>query len=431
MKLLTKTTVYFLVVMISLLAAGGYFLFHQFSREINERVDRELVYEELQWIQYLEVATSNGSNFILRSPDLLIYPTERRPSRFPTITDTDGRKAKENIRIPFRQLNHVVPVNGVPYQITIRKSQEQKAALVGNITWIMLLVFLGLFAATLLFNWLISRKIWQPFRASLQKVRNLELQGMERIRFEESNITEFNELNTALNTMTQKIHRDYEMVKEFTENAAHEMQTPLAVAQTKMELLLQDPDLKENQIEAISQASTALSRLSKLNQSLLLLAKIENHQYETADVVSLTDHTEKYLNLFEEIIRDKQISVRTNFTADFGVRLHPFLADSLVSNLIGNSIKYNHSGGEINISINSQSYCISNTSLLQPIPAEQLFQRFSASAHSSETSTGLGLAIVKKIVDTHQLTITYEYQNNRHTFCIGRKGQEAFEKSAL
>jgi signal transduction histidine kinase len=421
MKLLTKTTLYFLLFMIPLLAAGGYFLFSQFSREINERVDRELIYDELQWIQYLEAATANGSNFILRSPDLLIYPTERRPTRFPTISDTEGRKAKENVRISFRQLRHVVPINGIPYQITIRKSQEQKAALVGNITWIMLLVFLGLFIATLLFNWLISQQIWYPFRASLQKVRNLELEKMEAIHFEKTNITEFNELNSALNNMSQKIHRDYANMKEFTENAAHEMQTPLAVAQTKLELLLQDPSLQEKQIEAIAQASMALSRLSKLNQSLLLLAKIENNQYETAETISLTAHTKKYLHLFEEIIRDKDIKVSTVFEEDFAVRLHPFLADSLVSNLLGNSIKYNQQGGELRITVQQQSYCISNTSSLPSIPHQQLFQRFTASSHFSESSTGLGLAIVKRITDTHQLTIAYEHADKRHTFCISKK----------
>ena len=246
---------------------------------------------------------------------------------------------------------------------------------------------------------------------------------MELIRFEETNIAEFNELNTALNTMTGKIHRDYETMKEFTENAAHEMQTPLAVAQTKLELLLQDPALNEGQLESISQAGMALSRLSKLNQSLLLLAKIENNQYETADSVNLADSTRKYLRLFDEIIRDKQLLVTTEFQDDFVVRLHPFLADSLVSNLVGNSIKYNNHSGEINIRINSQSFCISNTSTLPPIPQQQLFQRFSASVPHPESSTGLGLAIVKKIADTHQLDITYEHQHNRHSFCIRKKGK--------
>ncbi len=407
--------------MVPLLAVGGYFLFSQFSREINDRVDKELVSEEIQWIQYLEAATANGSDFILRAPDLLIFPTDGPLTQFPEISDTKTERAQKNGPVLFRQLSHVVPVNGTAYQIIIRKSQEQKAALVGNITRIMLVVFLGLFAATLLFNWLISRQLWQPFRASLQKVRNTELQKIEMLRFDETSVPEFNELNTALQAMAQKIHHDYVNMKEFTENAAHEMQTPLAVAQSKMELLLQDATLQESQIEAISQASDSLSRLSKLVQSLLLLAKIENNQYSTSETVSLTEHTRKYLQLFDEIIRDKELTVTTDFAADFKVKLHPFLADSLVSNLIGNSIKYNRTGGELNISISEKSFCITNTSTQPLIPAEQLFKRFTASNKTSEASTGLGLAIVKKINDLHGLYIAYTYENERHSFCITQK----------
>jgi signal transduction histidine kinase len=376
------------------------------------------VYEELQWIQYLEAATVNGADFILRAPDLLIYPTDAPLSQFPNITDTRAARPKENRSVLFRQLSHVVPVNGTAYQIIIRKSQEQKAALVGNITRIMLLVFLGLFLATLLFNWLISRQLWQPFRVSLQKVRATELQKIEALRFEETSITEFNELNTALQSMAQKIHHDYVNMKEFTENAAHEMQTPLAVAQSKLELLLQDASLQEPQIEAISQASNSLNRLSKLVQALLLLAKIENNQYTAAETVSLTEHTRKYLSLFDEIIRDKQLTVVTDFSADFNVRLHPFLADSLISNLIGNSIKYNTAGGEIDIAITAQSYCIRNRSTLPPIATDQLFKRFAASGKTAEASTGLGLAIVKKIIDLHGLNIAYSFDNEHHSFCI-------------
>src|SRR5438105_1944774 len=108
MRLLTKTTVYFLLAMIPLLAAGGYLLFQQFNARINERADKELVYEEVQWIQYIEAATANGSSFILRSPDLLIYPVESEPTQFPVLSTTYGTKARENVQIPFRQLSHVV-----------------------------------------------------------------------------------------------------------------------------------------------------------------------------------------------------------------------------------------------------------------------------------------------------------------------------------
>lgn len=418
MRLLTKTTLYFLIAMIPLLAGGGFLLFRQFSKEIDYRVDRELVYDEIQWIQYVEAVTADGSSFILRAPDLLIYPVDEPVSRYPTIRDTRGAKARENINIPFRQLSHVVAINGTPYQIVIRKSQEQKAVLVANITSIMLLVFVGLFIATLLFNWIISRRLWQPFRTSLQKIRNIELQGMETIRFEQTNTKEFNELNTSLNTMTRKLHNDYVVIKEFTENAAHEMQTPLAVAQTKMELLLQDENLTGPQVDTILQATDALGRLGKLNQSLLLLARIEASQYETAETLNLADVTRKYLDLFAEMIHDRGLRVETEFAGDFTVRLHPVLADSLVSNLLGNAVKYNRTGGRITIAISRQRYCIANTSDAPPIDPQRLFKRFGAPAGAPAHSTGLGLAIVKRIVDTHHMRIAYTFEGAMHRFCI-------------
>jgi signal transduction histidine kinase len=247
---------------------------------------------------------------------------------------------------------------------------------------------------------------------------------MEAIHFEETDIKEFNDLNNSLNQMAGKIHTDYVSMKEFTENAAHEMQTPLAIAQSKLELLMQDGNLKEEQIDSIIQATEALSRLSKLNQSLLLLAKIENNQYETNEVISLKGVNQKYLKLFDELIKDKQLIVETDFAGDFSLNLHPLLADSLISNLIGNAIKYNFTGGKILISIKDNTYQILNTSTLPPIAPAQIFQRFNKVKSNVENSNGLGLAIVKKICDTYNLAIFYEGENNQHRFTITRKVTE-------
>ncbi len=418
MRLLTKTTLYFLTAMVPLLTAAGFYLFHEFSKELNHRSDEELINDEIQWIQYLQTESENGTTFILRAPDISIYPVNSAVTDYPSITDTYGYQAKENNKVPYRKLSHVIPINGVHYQIVIRKSQEQKTVLVENVTRIMLFVFAGLFITTLLFNWLISKRLWKPFKHSLEKIRGAELNKMKAIHFEKTNIKEFNELNSSLNSMTDKIYNDYINMKEFTENAAHEMQTPLAVIQSKMELLLQDSNLKEDQAESIMQANTALNRLSKLNQSLLLLAKIENNQYETNETISLTGITKKYLQLFHEVINDKQLKAETYYTEDFLVQLHPLLADSLISNLIGNAVKYNYTGGSIFITINKNKYQISNTSHLPPIDRQQLFKRFNNSKNSTDTSNGLGLAIVKKIADTHNLLITYHAENGIHSFYI-------------
>lgn len=418
MKLLTKTTLYFLIAMVPLLVAAGIYLFMQFSKELNHRMDAELMGQEVQWIRYLQTEADNGITFRLETPELLIYPVDAPVAAYPTIQDI---YAKANNKIPYRQLSHVVPVNGIPYQIIIRQSQEQKSALEVNITRIMLFVFIGLFAVTMLFNWFISTKLWKPFRQSLEKIRNAELQKMEAIHFDKTEIEEFNELNASLNSMTTKIHNDYVNMKEFTENAAHEMQTPLAVVQSKMELLLQDTNLNDNQVQSIMDASTALSRLSKLNQSLLLLAKIENNQYETNETVDLPDIIKKYLKLFDELIKDKQLITETHFEEELILNLHPLLADSLVSNLLGNAVKYNYPGGKIIITADNNKFQISNTSQLPPIDAGHLFKRFNKTKNATDTSNGLGLAIVKRICDTHNLSITYAEEKGIHQFTVKKK----------
>ncbi len=419
MRLLTKTTLYFLIAMVPLLFGAGFLLYQQFSKEMNHRMDEELITEEVQWINYLQSEADNGSTFILRTPEIIIAPVQAPITTYPSIEDAYGEKG--NAQMPYRQLSQIVPVNSVPFLIKIRRTQEQKVAMKIKVTRTMLLVFIGLFAATLLFNWLISKSLWTPFKLSLKKIRAAELQKMEAVHFENTNIIEFNELNSSLNLMAEKIYNDYINMKEFTENAAHEMQTPLAVVQSKMELLLQDTNLNDGQVQAIIDSTEALNRLSKLNQSLLLLAKIENNQYETNESLSLVEVTKRYLKLFDEMIRDKQIQVETRFLQNFQINLHPLLADSLISNLIGNAIKYNYTGGTISIEVRESMYKISNSSNLSPIDEKQLFKRFNKSKVNRDSSNGLGLAIVKKICDTHNLSITYDGVIGLHHFIIKRK----------
>lgn len=418
MRLLTKTTLYFLTTLIVLLAAGGYFLFRQFSRELDRQTDQELIIEEVQWIRYLQGEADNGTTFILRTPDLLVYPVDGPVAEFPTFSQTRGFSARQEKEVPYRQLSHIVSVRGIPYQLTIKKSQEQKAVFVANISKVLLLVFVLIFIVIMLFNALINQTIWKPFKRTLEKIRGAELHKMEGIHFEKTAVSEFNDLNTSLNLMANKMYRDFVNMKEFTENAAHEMQTPLAVAQSKIELLLQDANLTDEQAGSIAQASMALKRLSNLNQSLLLLAKIENNQFETNEQIDMAAVTQKYLQLFSEIIKDKGVEVNTTIQGAFTTAIHPFLAESLISNLVGNAVKYNYTGGNIDIFMTSKIFKVSNTSQLSAIENDQLYKRFNKKNAGNETSNGLGLAIIKKICDANDLIISYQCESGIHSFTI-------------
>ncbi|MES1219153.1 MAG: histidine kinase dimerization/phospho-acceptor domain-containing protein, partial [Bacteroidota bacterium] len=342
MKLLTKTTIYFLTAMLTLLGITGFYMFKQFSRALDERSDKELLSGELEWIRYLQTQSANGTTFILRSKEISIFPTDAPPENYPAIANAGDYTFESGVKIPYRQLTQVVSIDGINYQLIIKKSQEQKIALVNYFTRIMLFVFAGLFLATILFNWIISRKLWQPFRLSLQKIRTADLQKIQTIHFEKTNTSEFNELNASLNYMTGKIYNDFLSMKEFTEDAAHEMQTPIAVIQSKLEILLQDSNLSAEQVESVVQSADALNRLSRLNQGLLFLAKIQNNQYSADGLIDLADTTRKYLALFSELIGEKNIEAETIYKSNFSLPLNQVLADSLISNLLMNAIRYNY-----------------------------------------------------------------------------------------
>lgn len=378
MKLLTKTTIYFLTAMLTLLGITGVYLYQQFSQALDDRNDKELLSGELEWIRYLESQSSQGTTFILRSKEISIFPTDAAPGKYPVIEDAGDYTFESGVRIPYRQLTQVVSIDGQRYQLIIKKSQEQKVALTKYFTRIMLLVFAGLFVATILFNWVISRRLWQPFQQSLQKIRTVDLQKIKTTHFEKTNTREFNELNASLNFMTRKIYDDFLSMKEFTEDAAHEMQTPIAVIQSKLEILLQDSNLTEEQTDSVMQSTEALNRLSRLNQGLLFLAKIQNNQYNAEGFVDFTETTRKYLVLFNELIKEKQIEIESVFTGPFSIPIHPLLADTLVSNLLGNAIRYNYAGGKIKITADGSYFEIMNSSLLDPIPADKLFKRFNS-----------------------------------------------------
>ena len=407
--------------MLTLIGGCAFFLYHEFSRQLDKKSDDELIAEEIQWVQYLEAEAAAGTTVVLKTSGVYIVPVNDPVTPVPLIRNGRDDKGLYGSMQYYRELSQTVPVNGIAYQIILRKSQEQKAALIVNFTRILILVFILLLLSALISNWLISRRLWTPFLGTLEKIRSARLDKIKTSPYEMTNTVEFNELNASLNEMTDKIHRDFMTMKEFTENAAHEMQTPIAVIQSKLELLLQDPGLSKEQAETISGALESLARLGKLNESFLLLAKIENNQYLATEQVDITVIIQKYLSLFSELINDKKLSVQTDFAAPFMVMIHAFLADSMIVNLLGNAIKYNYSGGSIKIKSASDSIEISNTSQLPPIDKEHLFKRFAGSQADRKNSTGLGLAIAKKIADTNHLELNYRTNDGYHIFSVMKK----------
>jgi len=206
-------------------------------------------------------------------------------------------------------------------------------------------------------------------------------------------------------------------LKEFTENASHEIQTPLAIIKNKLEILLQSPEMTSDQMDLISSAAAATNRLSKLNEALIILSKIENRQFHEIEDISVNDIVGGILSSMDELIRIKSISIEKRFEKNLHIKMHPYLAEILIGNLVINAIKHNTSPGSISIITSYDTLEIINSGNHSSGNVEKLFQRFVKSNPKSQ-SLGLGLSIVKAICDTYSFIVRYNVQNGSHRIVV-------------
>jgi signal transduction histidine kinase len=313
---------------------------------------------------------------------------------------------------PCRALIFSVKIGDQYYTAYVSKSEEETEDLlvvIMAITAGMILLMLGvLFLA----NRLLLRRIWQPFYHTLEGIRAFNLSSKQLFPAEQTDIEEFRRLDEAARQMTGQISRDYEMLKNFTENASHEMQTPLAIINSKLDLLIQDPRMREEHHQPVQAMYDAISRLRQLNSSLLLLTKIENNQFAQTESVDLAPLIEQKLAQLEDPLKARQLEVHRELT---GVRvaINSYLADILLNNLLTNAIRHNKTAGHVDIRLAERSLRISNSGPAPNFDPKTIFDRFVKGSNSG--GTGLGLAIVQQICDNYHFSVGYSYTGEMHT----------------
>ena len=320
---------------------------------------------------------------------------------------------EENEYNSIRELIFPVTIENTVYKVSISKSMAESEDLLKLIVLITLGITIVLLVTLFIINRLLLNKLWLPFNKTLHELKQFNLSGKKNVQLESSSITEFKELNEAVLIMTNQVRQDYDSLKSFTENASHEMQTPLAIIKSKLEILVQSEHLNGEQVQTIHTIGEAVNRLSKLHKSLILLAKIENQQFHEKQDVDLVKILNRHLSNYEELIGVKQIKVSRKIENDLCVVMNDALAEILISNLITNAIKHNIENGLIEISVRTRKLIISNTG--QPLKSdpEKLFERFQKDRIGSE-SLGLGLSIVKKITEQYGFKIKYSCDETMH-----------------
>lgn len=262
----------------------------------------------------------------------------------------------------------------------------------------------------------VPRKLWQPFRHTLDLIRGFKVEQGAIALPESTGVREFSLLNATLNDIMEASSKSYRVQKEFTENASHELQTPLAILQNKIDNLLQDEHLTEHQAREMQEMYQEVRHMSNLSRSLLLLSKIENRQFGTNDNIDLCRKIEQLLPRLEGLAGD--ISININYESpDLSLNCNETLLEILLSNLVVNAARHNYPGGNISISVVPGRLVISNTSKEKPLDASIIFSRFYR-VQENQKGYGLGLAIVKSICDYHHWRVDYRYTHGQHAFTV-------------
>lgn len=318
---------------------------------------------------------------------------------------------------PYRVLKTPVLINNKPYIFSAKINLVDNFDLIISILGVFILMILILLLGLFIITKRISKTLWKPFYETLQQIENFEIDKNSNSKLDTSDIEEFNRLNHSINNLIARNTSIYKSQKEFIENAAHELQTPIAIFKGKLETLLQRPDVTEEQFEILDSLNLTTTRLNRLNKNLLLLSKIESKQFNVPENVVLDEIINKQLDFFREQALSKAIIMNIKLEQNISVKSNAFLSEILISNLFLNAINHNTENGTIEIILTKNKLSVSNTGSLQSLKTDKLFERFSK-VNPSSKGNGLGLSIIKKIADNNNWEVFYNYKNKLHIFEI-------------
>ena len=227
-------------------------------------------------------------------------------------------------------------------------------------------------------------------------------------------VTEFKRLNVALQSAIDRSEQMLERQTQFIGNASHELQTPLAIIGNRVEWLLDESKLTDEQAMELYKINKTLSRAVRLNKTLLLLTKIENSQFIETSQVDLVAIVSETVESLSEIYLSRQIKFATDLPSKFEVQMNESLASTLVTNLIKNVYVHSEQGVEARAAIVGRKLIVENQGR-EMLDREHIFERFYQGSQR-ETSMGLGLALVAAICRHYNINIEYSFVNGSHRF---------------
>ncbi len=416
MRIITKFTLLYLVLLFITLAVGGVVTYQSVKQEVKTETDYSLREET----RIIAQSISEGKPIdALENIKVQIHilPENTQEDARGTISDTlmmhNNLKRMEVFR--FQTSTH--KIGDHVYAINVADVFIEENDMLEGVINTMLRLFIVLSLLFIVFGFIFSKIILNPFDKTLNIIDNFDIGSRSATEFPKSSTKEFVQLNMFLNKMMNRVSKDYNSLKEFSENASHEMQTPLAIAKGKLEILQESERLKEAELDLIITSQKELSKLSNLTHALGLLTKLDNEEFKSKEPINFSEVVQESLSIFTELASLREIEVNSNLDTDVVLKIEKSLADVLVSNLLKNSIQHNIANGKIGVTLSNSSLIVKNTGKNPKQDPHNYFDRFSKHDQSSG-SLGLGLSIVKKICDLNDLEVGYHFQDGWHELKI-------------
>ncbi|MES2456959.1 MAG: HAMP domain-containing sensor histidine kinase [Bacteroidota bacterium] len=410
MRLLSKISYYHFWLSAFVLGITGFMLFlflrKEISKEIEEQLELQLdmVYEEIRAgrnIDFPLVQISSGDERLMKQPkifkDTLIYDRVQKV--------LEGYYYFEESKI----------INGKPHRVRVMTTYIGWDHYSKTILYIFLTIALSLVLLGTLVNYLISRSIWRPFLINLKRMQGYSVSSKDVLQLSRTDVKEFQEMNQVLTDLAERGRKEYNALKEFTENAAHEIQTPLTILKTRLESISQ-LEIDRELGRLLNDAKQAVSRLSKVNKGLLLLAKLENDSFPDKQWIDLAEVLKRNYDLMEDLFQHKSMHVDLHTEAK-KVFASAFLMETLISNLLSNIISHSDPGVAVSISLSDQKLELSNKGKPLAFPESKLFSRFTKGI-DGYNGNGLGLSIVRQIAISNSWQVSYSYKNHAHVFTV-------------
>jgi signal transduction histidine kinase len=421
MKLLARTT-YVLLLYASVVAVAGTFVYYEvIHRLYYGYVDRTLGRrkQRVEMALRQEMRTPADLAFWHRiDHNVEFVPLASPPTAAPgpnTFQDRLMFNTLTGKHQYYRQVAGTEAFQGKSYRLEVRSSLLDEPVLLGGIVGAGAVLFGVLVGGMLLIQHGLARRYWRPFYRTLGTLQQYQLDQHHAPALEPTTIPEFKALNAAIGRVLGRHQRLYQRQREFAENAAHELQTPLAILRTKLDLLVQAPGLTEEQASHIEPLLAVTQRLTHLSRSLLLLTHLDQQLYFATETVDLATVVRTQLGQLAEQLAAGRLALDAELVPSLRLAANRSLLDILVSNLLSNAIRHNVPGGRLRVVLTAQLLLVENTGRSQPLPADQLFARLRPRPDRLPGSVGLGLPIARQICETSGFLLSYHYEEaGRH-----------------